>query len=210
MARGRLSKNARVADDAKIVADLVMARDLCRGGATGWADTRNFVMRRDHDKGCYRCGAPVRFDLPGTAPQGPTIDHVGIQVADVTGMQKGAARRALHDVSQLAVSHRVCNTRDGRGIQRPPTEDANATPTKYVVPPEPLTLSRKPDPNAVTLNGFTYHRGPGTAEILEAERKRFRQYAKDYVNDCLSAHSKPWPVLSETERQRKLAEVMAA
>ena len=90
------------------------------------------VKRRDRDKPCYRCGAAIRWDLPGTHPQGPTIDHGvngGPQVADVVGMPRGEARRLLHDVNHLAVSHRECNTRDGRGIQRPPTA-APSTPAQ--------------------------------------------------------------------------------
>jgi hypothetical protein len=103
MTRGRLSKNARVSDDMKIVADKDMARDLCRGTSYGWADKRDFVMRRDRDKPCVRCQTPIDWTVSGNDPRGATIDHMGTQVSDVVGMTKGNARRLLHDVNHLFV-----------------------------------------------------------------------------------------------------------
>ena len=120
--------------DTDIVADVHEARKLCIG--KGWNIVKGRVMRRDRSKGCARCGHPIRWDLSGNHPQGPTIDHMGVQVADVVGMARADARRALHNMAQLAVSHRECNTRDGRGIQRPP---GAAVPVGYA-PSVPTTI----------------------------------------------------------------------
>lgn len=124
---GRMNGNARVHDDTKIVTDEKMARDLCRGTAYGWQNTRNFVLRRDRGNPCARCGGPIDFSLPSTHHLGWTIDHMGIRVEDCVGLTKGNARRRLHDVNQLSISHKRCNSADnrnkGNAVLTPPTVD---------------------------------------------------------------------------------------
>lgn len=100
--------------DTDIVADVTEARRLCS------PDTTARVKRRDRSKPCSRCGTAMRWDVNGNHPLGVTLDHRGVQVADTVGMPRGQARRLLNDTTQLALSHRVCNTRDGRGHERPP------------------------------------------------------------------------------------------
>lgn len=201
----RLSPNARAHDDAKIITTEREARQLCSGGATGWKATRSLVMRRDRDKSCCRCGGPIRWDVPGNQPQGPSLDHLGTKVADVVGMTKGATRKLLHDTSQLAISHFACNPRDARGHDRPPTE--NYESTNRVTPPEPLNISRKSKNGFVTPDGRTIYRGPNyTQEDYERECERFTQYARNYRTECVRINAKP-PVLSEDEWQRWIAEV---
>jgi hypothetical protein len=212
--RGRLSKNARVADDAKTVTNITMARDLCRGGAVGWKITRDSVLIRDRGTPCSRCGTPVRWDLPGnhSSGKGPSIEHLGTQVADVVGMTKGAARKLLHDQSHLAVSHFTCNARDGRGRDRPPTETVDELTTKRIAPLPPLELYRKPQTGFVTPDGRTIYRGPNYGqEEYETECAQNRKYEKEYVSECLMLHIKPWPALhDEAERQRRIAGLLAA
>jgi hypothetical protein len=114
---GRLGGNARAHSDAQIITTELEARRLCTGGAVGWAATRDAIFRRDGALPCYRCGTPIRWDLSGLEPSGPTIEHCQTQVADCVGWTRGDARRTLHDMTPgaLAVSHRACNSRAGRG-----------------------------------------------------------------------------------------------
>ncbi len=204
----RLSPNARAHDDAKIITTEREARQLCSGGTSGWKATRSLVMRRDRDKPCCRCGAPIRWDLPGNQPLGPSIDHLGTKVATVVGMSKGQARRLLHDTSQLAVSHFACNARDARGHERPPHSDAAIT--KRVKPQEPSNTPRTPKYGFVTPNGLTIYRGPnyGPAEY-EKECALFEEYRRQYRRECVALNAKP-PALPENEWQCWIAEVRDA
>ncbi len=118
--------------DTDIVADVSEARRLCS------PDTTARVKKRDRNLPCSRCGTAMRWDVNGNHPLGVTLDHRGIQVADCVGMPRGQARRLLNDMSQLALSHRVCNTRDGRGHDRPP-----GALTNTAVPTTTRTASRE-------------------------------------------------------------------
>jgi len=155
---GKLSGNARNADNVRIVQDESMARDLCRGTSFGWPQTKRSVLARDRDKPCCRCGTAIRWDLKGPHPLSPSIDHLGTKVADVVGMQKGAARKLLHDGSQLAVSHFSCNSRDSRGYEQAPTQ-AVAKPAKS-----------DDGPTFFVFHGLEYRRPAGyTKEQFDSE-----------------------------------------
>ena len=66
---------------------------------------------------CSLCGNPVRTDLPGTDPHGPTIEHT-LPIRDILALARDDAHAlALAcDTSLWALSHRRCNSRQGQAV----------------------------------------------------------------------------------------------
>jgi hypothetical protein len=196
MTRGRLSGNARAADDAKLITSDKEARDICRGGAMGWRSTRDAVIRRDRDagRGCSRCGGAVRWDLPGNDKSGlgPSVDHRATQVADCVGLTRGAARRLLHDMTPgaLQISHWRCNSRDGRGFDRPP--EPSTEPIR-VLPVVEVTRVRTPKNGFVRPDGSVIYRGPNYGpKEYEAECAQFAEYRRQHEEECKKLGKSPY------------------
>ena len=55
---------------------------------------------------CLLCGQPMRLDLPGTHPEGPTLEHI-IPVG------RGGSP---DDPRNLSASHMLCNSRRGNRL----------------------------------------------------------------------------------------------
>jgi len=67
----------------------------------------NQLEARDGSR-CTLCGAPIDMRLPGTAKDGPTLEH---RIPISAG--------GTNDLDNLALAHHVCNARRGR---REPTQ----------------------------------------------------------------------------------------
>lgn len=202
----KLTPNARAADNARVIRSVNDARKLCRGDSLGWQSARAAVLH-DHSQPCHVCLGAIRWDLKGPHPLSPSVDHLpGHRVEDQLGKTVGEARRILHDIDGMRPSHFGCNARDNRGAPRMPTPTPEP-PTQSK--DEPSFVFRKPDLNAVTIDGVTYHRGPNTAEIFEDERRQFADYEKDYRRECGLIGAKP-PALSDADWSEWKSEVRGA
>ena len=179
----RLTAKERTKDDRRIVKDEREARSLVSGGAVGWQRTRNAVLIRDRDKPCCRCGTAIDWSAPGTDRMGPTIDHLGLQVGQAVGMNRGAARAALLDKDHLAVSHRYCNVKDGRGVAHPPPQ------SHY----EPTTTAKQST----------------TTNVEDLTRKREACEDTRWQLSRLQLRMDPYRNTPEDERQRLTVELVA-
>lgn len=90
---------------------------------------RAWLQRVPPNTGCHFCGVPVNTGLPGTHPQGPTVEHlvpihVMLQRAD---SYRVALDWAL-DENGWVLAHHRCNSVDGGNKRQNKT--ANDRPSR--------------------------------------------------------------------------------
>jgi hypothetical protein len=100
--------------------------------------TRRKWMRQQVDgTPCALCGRPVDVSLPGTAPWGPTVEHL-TPVRALRRMARDEAELIAMccDVTTWALSHRRCQDRQGAQVSN---RTRHGRPAPGDRPPAPPT-----------------------------------------------------------------------
>jgi hypothetical protein len=75
---------------------------------------RAFIASHEPGTACALCGEPVDTRLPGTIPDGPTVEHrLPIRTILATAQTQAEALALACDTSLWGVAHRRCQSRQG-------------------------------------------------------------------------------------------------
>ncbi len=85
-----------------------MSRHSARGRA--WTRLRTLVLATEPN--CWICGQPIDHTLPGTHPQGPTVDHIHPTAQGGPPLTRSNLR-AAHATCNMQRHHRVKPTHLG-------------------------------------------------------------------------------------------------